>query len=234
MITQTIREVIKAVPSVRVYLSERARFALYEPVEYKTYDYMLVAIEGLVRGVYNGQIAGQFIDTMANLISGQFTQAYQQAFEDEGFTDFNMPDYLNQSLEEAILRQYDYVDQYYRDVIDARVDQTPIDPLIARAALWAQRYTESYNEAVRLISVNNGGKLMWVEGDTMQKCSTCLALDGIIAFASEWDTLGVKPQHAPNSKLECDGWKCECQLVPTDKRRSPGAYVRIDAAVMGI
>jgi hypothetical protein len=228
-----LRLAILAVPDVIRHLSGKARFLAYTPTAYKTYDYMLKQIEGLVRGVYNGNIGGNFIDLMANIISGQLTQAYNQAWiDEEGQGDF--PDYLSASRDNMILRQYDYVDQYYRDVVDARVDQTPIDPLLARAGLWALRYTEAYNEAVRLITVDNGGNMIWLEGDTEKKCNTCLALDGIVARAKEWDTLGIRPQHAPNKKLDCEGWRCGCSLVPTDKRRSPGAYGRLEAIVAGI
>lgn len=228
-----IRHAVKLVPQVVPLLNKRARWMLYVPAEYKTYDYMLSVITGLVRGVYSGTVGGQFIDTMANLISGQLTQAYRQAWEDEGTTEYFAPDYLASSLEAMILSQYDFVDQFYRDIVDARIDTTSIDPLLVRAGMWANRWNEAYNEAVRLITVENGGKLMWQYGEA-EHCDTCRALNGIIAFAKEWDTLGVKPQNAPNNMIECGGWNCQCALVSTDKRRSPGAYGRIEAAIMGI
>lgn len=227
------REAVRVLPEIRQHLSARARWMLYSPTEYKTYDYMLSVITGLVRGVYSGAVGGQFIDTMANVISGQLTQAYRQAWEDEGMTEYFAPEYLATSLETMILNQYDYVDQFYRDIVDARVDATSIDPLLIRASMWANRWNEAYNEAVRLITVENGGKLIWEYGEA-EHCETCRSLNGIVAFAKEWDTLGVKPQNAPNNQLECGGWNCQCALVQTDKRRSPGAYGRIEAALMGI
>ncbi len=225
-----IRQAVKLVPSVKPYLSDKARFVMYQPA-IKTYDYMLRQIEGLVRGVYSGNVRGQFIDTMANLISGQLTQAYEQAWKDEGRAG-ELPTYLSDSLEAMILNQFDFVDKYYRDIIDAALDKTPIEPLLERAKLWAQRWTEAYNEAVRLIALDGGGNLEWVYGDT-DHCSTCLSLNGIVARASEWDILGVKPQSAPNNKLECGGWKCQCRLEPTKKRRSPNAYGRIEEILLG-
>ena len=198
------------------------RVVLYMGNEYKTYDYFRAQIRGLVKGVYSAFISGEFIDTMANLISGQLTQAYQQAFEDEGYTDFFLPDYLQLSLTEAIANQYTFVDQYYRDIIDARIDGTSIEPLLVRADMWANRYNESYNEAVRLITAENGGKLMWQYGEA-EHCDTCRSLNGIVASAKEWETAGVKPQNAPNPLIDCGGWNCKCSLTATDKRRSPKA-----------
>jgi hypothetical protein len=217
------RAAVKAVPQVIPYLN----------TAYKTQEYFLARIEGLVSGLYSGNVGGEFIDVFANLISGQLLDAYERAYADEGYTDA-LPEYLQTSYQATVSNQYGFVDQFYRDTIDARIDKTGIDPLLSRAQLWAQRWTESYNEAVRLITLDGGGNLVWVEGDTMNKCSTCLALDGIVASAKEWDQLGVKPQNAPNHKLECLGWKCECSLQSTDKRRSRDAYGRIEAALMGI
>ena len=223
-----IRQVVATFPEVKTYLTGRARWSLYKPAEYKTVDYMENAIEGLVNGVYSGLIGGQFIDTMANIISGQLTQAYQQAFEDEGFTDFALPDYLASSLEDMILGQYDFVDGFFRDIVDARIDGTSITPLLARAKLWANQWNAAYNEAVRLITLNGGGNLVWEYGDA-EHCNTCLSLNGIVARADEWDTLGVKPQ---GEMLECGGWNCKCALVSTDKRRSPNAYGRIEEILL--
>lgn len=223
-----IRQVVATFPEVRTYLSGRSRWSLYKPAEYKTVEYMENAIEGLVNGVYNGNIGGQFIDTLANIISGQLTQAYRQAWEDEGMTDYFAPDYLSESLEAMILNQYDYVDQFYRDIVDARVDGTSVSPLLARAKLWANQWNAGYNEAVRLITLQGGGNLVWEYGDA-EHCNTCLSLNGIVARADEWDTLGVKPQ---GDMLECGGWNCKCALVSTDKRRSPNAYGRIEEILL--
>lgn len=232
--TEIITQAIDTVPAVLPHLGARARYlyGMGKPTEYKTYDYFLARVEGLVHGVYANNLGGDFIDIMANLISGQLTQAYQQAYEDEGYTDFVLPEYLTVSLEAMILNQYSFVDQYFRDIIDARIDNTSINPLLARAQLWAQRYTEAYNQAVVLITENAGGNLEWALGATEAHCPECEALNGIVARASEWAALDVKPQNAPNRHLTCEGWRCDCKLQPTKKRRSPNAYGRIEEILL--
>ncbi len=223
MLFMIARQAMIAVPDVIPHLSDKTRLALQEPTAYKTFDYMLRQIEGLVNGVYSGNIGGQFIDTMANLISGQLTQAYRQAFEDEGYTDEFLPVYLTASLEEMIIGQYDYVDQYYRDIVDARVDGTPVAPLLSRAQMWANQWNTAYNEAIRLITLENGGNLIWQTGEA-EHCTTCLALDGIVASAVEWEESGWKPQ---SEDLECHGFNCKCSLSPTSQRRSKNAAQRL-------
>lgn len=228
---QLARDIVKAVPELREHLSPYARFIMFEPAEYKTAEYMLRVIENLVQGVYGGYIGGQFIDTMANVISGQLLDAYSRAWLDEGFTG-DIPDYLNAAYQDDVLKQYDFVDQFYRDIVDARVDGTPIGPLLARAQLWAQRWIEAYNNAVRLIATANGEKLMWILGATEEHCPECAGLNGKVMYAREWDDIGVKPQNAPNDALTCGGWRCDCSLVPTDARRTPNAYGRIEEMLM--
>lgn len=248
-INNTIRKAIQAVPAVVPYLTGRARFIAYSSGfvhvhyykgtsterlnydDYKTYEYMLARVEGLVRGVYNNNLGGDFIDIMANVISGQMTQAYQQAFEDAGFTDMFLPEYLQASLTDMIANQYTFVDNFFRDIVDARIDGTPIAPLLQRAELWAGQWNTAYEEAARLIAIRNGDKLEWVEGDTMEKCAECVSLNSIVAYAHEWEALGVHPKGAPNTKISCGGWHCDCTLEKTDRRRSPNAFQRIKEIV---
>ena len=224
-------QAVKLVPDVLPYLSNKARFTLYEPAAYKSFEYMLKQIEGLVKGVYSGNVGGEFIDTMANLISGQLTDAYQVAWSDEG-DGGDFPEYLNAPLESEILNQYDYVDQFYRDIVDARVDKTPIDPLLTRAGLWANAYKTAYENATSLIVAAMGGNEEWILGATEQHCPECASLNGIVARASEWEALDVRPKNAPNNKLTCGGWNCDCERRPTDKRRSPNAYGRIEEIML--
>ena len=214
-------EAVKAVPQVKPLLSHKARFMLHERDAYKTADYMQVQIERLVRSLYGGIIGGDFIDVMANLISGQIYDAVSQAWFDYGETSA-LPDYLNEFYQTFVSNQYGFVDQFYRDIIDARIDGTPIDPLIMRAGMWANRWNDAYHQAAALITAENGGNMIWQYGEA-EHCDTCAALNGICASAKEWDIAGVKPQNAPNPLIDCGGWQCKCSLTPTDARRSPKA-----------
>jgi hypothetical protein len=216
------REAVKAVPAVKAYLSDRARFVLSDNVSYKSYDYFLQQIQRNVTNLYNGFITGEFIDLMANLISGQIYDAYSKAWFDEGYSGA-MPAYLNTAYQDSVLKQYNYVDTYYRAIVDARIDKTPLAPLLVRANMWASRWTESYQDAIRLITAANGGNLIWHYGEA-EHCNTCLSLNGIVASAKEWTASGLKPK---SEMLDCKGYNCKCELVPTKQRRSPKAADRI-------
>lgn len=227
-----IKAVVQRVPAVIPHLTGRARYiALAVTADEKTAEQFGSRLTNLVKALYSETItAPDFIDSLAALISRQITLAYLEAWKDEGRGAY--PDYLQESADAAILAQFDFVDQFARDIVDARLEKKPVDGLLARVPLWANRYNEAYNEAIKLITLNNGGNLEWVYGDT-DHCNTCISLNGIVMSAKDWDTLGVKPQSAPNNKLECGGWKCQCRLEPTDKRRSPNAYGRLEEILLG-
>lgn len=214
----------KLLPALDGLLSARAIMAIFG--EIKSYDYFERHVEGLVRGVYNGYIGGEFIDTLLNLVQGQLTQAYEQAWKDDG-NELPLPDYLQASLDEMLNSEIDYIDGYYHDIVDARVDNTPIDPLLVRASMWANRYNDALNKANMEIAAQTGGKLVWRIGATEKHCETCAALDGIVAYATEWQASGLSPQNPPNTALECGGWQCDCSLEPTDERKTRGAVDRL-------
>ena len=198
---------------------------------YKSYDYFLARIRGLVRGVYDNNIGGEFIDVFANLISGQYRDAYNKAWADEG-DGGKFPDYLEASYQEAVSNQYAYVGGFYRAIVDARIDGTSIDPLMARAELWAQGWNTAYENATSLIALNNGGKEEWVLGATEEHCPECAALNGIVMYAREWEALNVRPKNPPNDYLTCGGWRCDCERRPTDKRRTAGGYGRVEEILL--
>ena len=92
----------------------------------------------------------------------------------------------------------------------------------SRVDIWVGRYEDTKNEAILFYSEKNQ-RLVWRFGATEKHCRTCEQLNGIVAFASEWETAQVMPQSPPNGLLECGGWQCDCRLEPTDQRRSPDA-----------
>ncbi len=228
------RRVVDTLPAVKAYLSDESLAA----IEYiKTYDYFLGRVSGLVRRAHGGEVGTvEFSNAMSELINGQMRNAYNTAWFDSdlgGETSAQLPDYLEESLSNFIASQsnmqWSYM--YYADIQKARAGMGTLDSLISRASLWATRWNEAYSEAMKLITMRAGGRLMWVEGDTEDKCEVCKSLDGIVAYASLWDELNVRPQHAPNNKLQCGGWKCGCYFLPTNKRQTKDAKKKILLAV---
>lgn len=196
---------------------------------FKSYDFYLRTLQNMVRNVYDGYMGGEFRTILNNLILGQLSTAYEEAARDNGLMEVTPQ--MFESMMNMVTSERSHVDDFYRAIVDARTDKTPVEPLLTRAELWANRYNDAYKEAVRVLTLEQGGKLMWVLGATEKHCWICKAFNGKVAFAHEWETAGIRPQNPPNPILSlsngdekgCGGWRCDCSLVPTDKRRSPKA-----------
>jgi hypothetical protein len=192
----------------------------------KTYDYYLRTISGYVRDLYRGDIEeGDFVTQMSELIDSQLTRAWHEGMRENELDPIEeMEPEWQEILDGIILSEYDYVDGFASDIVAARDEQLDWDPLLSRADMWANRYNDVVNQA---IIATKEQKLLWVYGDT-DHCDTCLALNGIVAWASEWEESGVKPQ---GNMLQCGGWNCQCEIIPTGNRHTRGALDAIMSAI---
>ena len=230
-----IRTIVDIIPTVRPHLTGKAlAFVFNLDSEYKTESFFRGTVEHLVKQVYGGYMSGEFSDIMDNLISGQIADAYQQAWEDDGNTEA-LPIYLLEAEQAFVTDQWKYVEGFYRAIVDARVDGTPIEPLLERAQMWAGQWTTAYESATLAIHTQTGGRGQWIKGQTELGCRICDQLDGIVAYFSEWEQLGVHPRGFPNPLLGCGGGgpsnNCDCEIKQTDQRRSPNAFQKISSIV---
>lgn len=227
---KSVGSIARRMPEVLPHLKGAARWlTFYEPpragLAVKTVDYYRSALEGLIRDLYNHNIEFDFLDKLAGLASSQINEAVSFAWEDSGIGG-DLPAYLGQMAIGMFANEYEFATRLYNDVLEARDNDEPIDALLARADLWANRFNDAYNAAVSLIAEHMGTKLRWEFGDT-EHCETCLHLNGIVTYANVWNDCHVHPQAPPNDKLECGGWRCQCRLVQTDDRATPSARDRI-------
>lgn len=239
-----IATVSGAFPGIVKHLTGRARWvaisakSLSEMQEYgiKTEAQYLSRLTEFVRRLYDGEdTKNQFLDNLDAIMSRQIFLAHLEAWKDNGGDKNNFPDYLQSSADDMILKEYDFADGFANDIIDARLDNAPIDPLLARAEMWASRYNDAYNTAQLLIAEQQGEatgkpvKLLWRLGATEEHCEICSTLDGVIALASVWREANIFPQsgqdgNLPNPALVahrdgqsgCGGWRCDCGLSQTD------------------
>lgn len=220
--THVMKSWIKSISALSVYVR------IPQEIAVKTYTYYLRTISSYVRELYNGGSEGAFIDGMAELIPAQLTRAWNEGMRENGLDPVDdMIDEWADKLEDLILNEYDYVDNFAADITAAAAAASGVDALLSRAEMWANRYNDVLNIS---ILTTKEQKLKWILGATEEHCNTCSALNGIVAFASEWDLSGVHPQGAPNAALECGGWRCDCSLQPTSERHTRGAWDRIMAA----
>jgi hypothetical protein len=197
--------------------------------EIKTVGYYRRALRRAVLDFYRGDIdAFAFIDEMIRLIEGQFTRAFNEGMRKMGLdptTDMT-PEWRT-ALNQKVFAEHNNILDFAQAIEDARNNNgdPPLEHFYSRVELWVNRFNEIMNWAMQL----TGGrqKLEWQLGRTERHCTTCFALNGIVDYADSWTASGYQPQNAPNPMLECGGWRCDCRLVPTNKRRTRGGVPKI-------
>lgn len=208
-----------------VAASVKAALYWLDAWEIKTLDYFLRVLNAWVYDLWNSEIEkDEFIDRLADLIQQQLTRAWNEGMRANGLEMSDMTDEWQNELNDIIANEYSFVDKFAADIVAGRGGS--VESFRVRAALWANRYTDVVNRA-KVMTAGKGVKMEWVYNPNKEHCETCPALNGIVAFASEWDELGVRPQSPPNDLLSCGGWGCGCSLKPTDRRRTPKAYTVI-------
>jgi hypothetical protein len=219
---------VELVPEVKTHLSDKALEFLKSIEQYdrQLWEYALA--------LYRGGDAGEFIDKFTAAITNQLTRAWNEGSRSVGVEPEDMSDEDRAYLKEIIDSEYEHVLDL-GTAIEAAQDKTLEEfrqSFRSRIDLWVNRYTDTTNKAK--VYFGDRTRLEWKLGETENHCDTCAALNGIVAFAFEWEQSGVKPQSPPNDVLACGGWQCDCRLEVTDKRRSPNALQRImDIAVSG-
>lgn len=189
----------------------------------KTLDFFLRVLNTWVYDLWSGEVTqDQFIDRIADLIDQQLVRAWNEGMRENGLDPAtDMTDEWQEELQNIIADEYAFVDKFASDVVAGR--DKKVTQFQSRAALWSNRYKDVVNQA-KLITASKGKKLEWIYDPEKEHCDSCRMLHGTVAFASEWQALNVRPQNPPNFALDCGGWKCGCELRPTDRRRTAKAF----------
>lgn len=111
------------------------------------------------------------------------------------------------------------------DVIQAqsKANGGQLQPLLQRGEMWVNQYVSASQQAESMACANE--KRVWRLGRT-EHCRTCLALNGQVRRLSFWQN-NVMPRSAPNDKLICRGFNCQCTLEKTDKPITRGRLPRL-------
>lgn len=117
-------------------------------------------------------------------------------------------------LRDLLLRQTAYV-QKYANALYSSVAPPTLDAMLSRAQLWGSKGLDGiYNVGLTL---GRGNKMMeFVLGPT-EHCESCLALAGQVHRALTFLKAGLAPR---SDRLNCGGFRCQCELVETTKKAS--------------
>lgn len=214
-LTEDITEVVKA------YMAQLETRKSYEKYRSRLW--------GAMTRLYNGGRDANFVSTFVRSIDVQLTEAWDKGAEDVGVQRDEQTEADRIVLTAIIDNETQFIERIMGEIADDRdagMTREDFDKKYgARVDLWANRYTETVNRA--RMQLGTKARLEWVLGATEEHCETCAKLNGIIAFGIEWDQARLHPQMPPNEMLECSGWRCDCSLVPTQKRRTARALDRL-------
>jgi hypothetical protein len=194
----------------------------------KTIDNFEVTMINDVHALYNRVMSHRsFIVDMTGIITRQLTEAWNKGADEVMVLPEDYTDDDKAVLQGIIDSEVTFLDGLANDIEQAKADGKGWQQFQPRVDIWTNRYNDVQNQA----KVYFGGKfkLIWHLGATEQHCKSCSALNGIVAWAQEWDEAGVKPQNPPNDSISCGGWKCDCSLDSTTERRTNKALDKIMA-----
>jgi len=180
------------------------------------------AVRGLWYGVFDYD---QFFSSMMSTIRAGLTRAWYDGAREMGILPSELSPEERLALEQAIQSEYSHLNDFASDIeAHSKANRVKIAPLLKRADLWINRWTDVNNQAK--LMAGGDKKLKWVLGATEEHCKTCAAMHGKIKRASYWRDHGPHPQQPVNDTIECKGWKCLCTLEPTDEPQSKGPLPR--------
>ena len=203
----------------------------------KTYDELYSRLWAGVQRLWNGGKDANFLATFARSIDRQLTDAWNSGADEMGVAPEDMSEDDMAILTGIIDNENTFIqglaDDIQSDNAGGMSDADFQSQYSSRVEMWANRWSETYNTA----KIRFGGKqrLQFTLGATEKHCHTgdvpgkvgCADLDGIVLFADEWSQTGIVPNVADSPVLACGGWRCKCQLQPTDSRRTRGGLTRV-------
>ena len=189
------------------------------------------AIRAPIRGFWSGAWDyNQFTDGMVTAIHMGIPTAWYEGAAACGIAPADLSPEEKAALRQAIFHEENYIARLAQ-VVEAgsKANGGKLGPLMARAAVWINRYHDIVNRAK--VAACGDIKLEWVHNAlfvTKEPCNTCAnKLNGKVKRASYWKRTGVQPQNPVNPFLDCEGWRCSCALLPTDKPLSKGPLPRL-------
>jgi len=165
----------------------------------------------------------QFFEAMDAAFRFYLTRAFHDGAKECGIMPNELSPEERMALDGAVIGERDHALAFYDyivKIVGTKDAGGKWATVAARVETWAIRYRDVLNLARLLTCADK--KLKWVLGMTTEHCSSCLKLAGKVKRASYWHENGIRPQNPPNPLLECGGYGCLCELLPTDEPMSRG------------
>jgi hypothetical protein len=173
-----------------------------------------------VRGLWSGAITlQQAIRTFRSAIERAIEQAWLEGAAECGIQEDELTIKELTARDEFIFEQNELAPDFLRVVNEqSKKNGGKLQPLLQRLEMWINQYSSAKQQSEAMACADE--KRVWRIGRT-EHCRTCLALNGQVRRMSFWLN-NVLPRNAPNEKLVCKGFNCQCELLKTNKPLSRG------------
>lgn len=183
-------------------------------------------IRSAIRGLWTGAITKrQATSTFSRAIETAIEQAWTEGAAECGIQADELTVEELTVRDEFIFGQVEFVGGFIDDIIaKSKAEGGQLTPLLQRGEMWVNQYDSARQQSEALACANE--KRIWRLGRT-EHCSTCQALNGQVRRLSFWQN-NVMPRNAPNEKLQCRGFRCQCALEKTDLPISRGRLPKLN------
>jgi hypothetical protein len=177
-------------------------------------------IRASVRGLWTGALRKpQALRVFRRNIETAIERAWLEGAQECGIQEDELTVDELTARDEFIFDQSEFATGFIDDIAaQSKANGGSLTPLLQRAEMWINQYSSARQQSEVLACANE--KRVWRVGRT-EHCKTCLALNGQVRRLSFWQN-NVLPRNAPNPKLQCQGFRCQCTLEKTDSPISRG------------
>lgn len=181
-------------------------------------------LRAAVRGLWAGELSWlDSIDWMIREIERSYTRAWEDGLSSCGIRLSEQTPEEQSRLALEIGTEIQFVYGFVNQILaSSKRNGGKLRPLYDRLDMWTNRYN-SIRDLARTYACQDQ-KLMWVVGYTKEHCTDCMRLNGRVYRASVWRNADLYPR---KHSLECRGFRCACEFVPTNQPATPGFPPRI-------
>ena len=177
------------------------------------------AMYALWRGVMSLE---QFTDSMMNAVDRGLNNAYQEGLRKAGIRPNEATPTEAALLYEEIANNVSRIGQLADFIAANSKDSGGKWGTVAnRLDLWVNRYGALRTKVEAQAAGDR--KKQWALGKTEEHCVTCYGVNGRVYRNSVWMANDCLPR---SSSLCCHGFRCDCSLIDTDARITPGPFPR--------
>jgi hypothetical protein len=195
----------------------------------KIMEYVLALYNSVGQSSTTGTAARiAFERKMRQLIVDELGKAWALGLSEFGLEPDEATEEEDEEFRIFVVRQQEFVQGLSLSIVGAKVtdlinrNSLGIDEIMRRVGMWALRWGEA--KSLAALRAGQNQKAVWRRGPTEQGCGDCTTYDGMVFRLSVWRTYAPPPR---SPRLECGGFNCLCELIPTNAPANPGRPPRV-------